>query len=320
MVKKLGPFQTYFSLLKGFVAIGILYMPKNARNGGWAFTLMAMTISFFITYFCLMKLLWAREKVPGGSFADIANAAMGRPGKYAVDIFLTIMQYGFVVGLIYFALESLKSVVDEVFDINISIIYLGILIYYYIHLGIFTFVVVTPLLFVRGIEKFAFTYIIADILILITAITIVVFATIHYNETGHWGSGVKAINTNTWLTMIGSAIYAFEGIGVVIPIIEVTENPKQFPKILLAVLITDMILYTSFGEYCLFVYGDELEGKPLITMILKKGLLVWTIKILYSFNVIATITLQAFPANRILESYIYKGMKTSLMKTWLINL
>ena len=130
MVKKLGPLQTYFSLLKGFVAIGILYMTKNARNGGWAFTLMAMTISFFITYFCLIKLLQAREKVPGGSYADIANAAMGRPGKYIVDIFLTIMQYGFVIGLIYFSLESLKSVVDEVFDMNISIIYLGNLIYY----------------------------------------------------------------------------------------------------------------------------------------------------------------------------------------------
>lgn len=173
---------------------------------------------------------------------------------------------------------------------------------------------------VRGIEKFAFTYIIADILILITAITIVVFATIHYNETGHWGSGIQAVNTNTWLTMIGSAIYAFEGIGVVIPIIEVTENPKQFPKILLAVLITDMVLYTSFGEYCLFVYGDELEGKPLITMILEKGPIVWAIKILFSVNVIVSITLQAFPANQIMESYIYKGMKRSLMKTWLVNL
>lgn len=91
--------------------------------------------------------------------------------------------------------------------------------------------------------------------------------------------------------MIGSAIYAFEGIGVVLPIIEVTENPKQFPTILIAVLLTNLILYTGFGEFCLFVYGSELEGKPLITMNLPYGPVVWVIKILFSINVIISITL-----------------------------
>ena len=92
------------------------------------------------------------------------------------------------------------------------------------------------------------------------------FASIHISEKKVWGDGVDLINKSTWLTMIGSAVFSFEGIGVVLPIIEVTENPKQFPMILLAVLITNMLLYTSFGEFCLFVYGNELEGRPLITM------------------------------------------------------
>ena len=56
-VKKLGPWQTYFSLLKGFVAIGFLWMPKNCLNGGWAFSLFAMALSFTVTLYSLMKLL-----------------------------------------------------------------------------------------------------------------------------------------------------------------------------------------------------------------------------------------------------------------------
>lgn len=56
-VKKLGVYETYFSLLKGFIAIGILYMPKNCRNGGWLFTLISMIISFFITYYSVLKLI-----------------------------------------------------------------------------------------------------------------------------------------------------------------------------------------------------------------------------------------------------------------------
>ena len=48
-----------------------------------------------------------------------------------------------------------------------------------IYFGIAVFVVITPLTLIRHIEKFAFTYIFADILILITAIVIVIFASIH---------------------------------------------------------------------------------------------------------------------------------------------
>jgi|LauGreDrversion4_2_1035121.scaffolds.fasta_scaffold592757_2 hypothetical protein len=79
----------------------------------------------------------------------------------------------------YFALDSLKSVVDEIFDTNIHVAYVGL----------FTFAVTFPLCLVRKIEKFAFTFIIADFLILGTVICIVVFAIIRINDKG-WGEDV----------------------------------------------------------------------------------------------------------------------------------
>ena len=75
------------------------------------------------------------------------------------------------------------------------------------------------------------------------------------------------------------------------PLIEVTEDPKKFPKILLAVLLTNVILYTAFGEFCLFVYGSEIDGKPLITMNLPNGVIVGIIKLLFSINIVISITL-----------------------------
>ena len=113
-IKKLGPWATYFSTLKGFVAIGILYMPKNCLNGGWLVSLAAMIISFFITYYSVIKLLEAREKLPaGGSYSEITAFALGKKAKYVVDVFVFIMQLGFVIGLSYFAMKSLKSVVED---------------------------------------------------------------------------------------------------------------------------------------------------------------------------------------------------------------
>lgn len=35
---KIGPLKTFFTLIKGFVAAGILFLPKGWCNGGWLFS------------------------------------------------------------------------------------------------------------------------------------------------------------------------------------------------------------------------------------------------------------------------------------------
>lgn len=35
---KIGPVKTFFTLLKGFVAAGVLFLPKGWVNGGWLFS------------------------------------------------------------------------------------------------------------------------------------------------------------------------------------------------------------------------------------------------------------------------------------------
>jgi amino acid permease len=72
MIKKLSPLRTYFSLVKGFIAIGILYSPKNIKNGGWLWAIVCMVLGFFLTLVCLIKLIQARQVLGGGSFSEIA--------------------------------------------------------------------------------------------------------------------------------------------------------------------------------------------------------------------------------------------------------
>jgi proton-coupled amino acid transporter len=58
-----------------------------------------------------------------------------------------------------------------------------------------------------------------------------------------------------WPDAIGFSVYAFEGIGVILPIMEVTEHKQDFVKILSAVLCFVCLLYIAFSEVCLFAYG-----------------------------------------------------------------
>jgi len=69
-VKKLGPLATSFTIFKGFVCTGILYMPKDFINGGWLFSAICVILSLILTLYCAGLLLECRAKF-GGSFPDI---------------------------------------------------------------------------------------------------------------------------------------------------------------------------------------------------------------------------------------------------------
>ncbi len=59
--------------------------------------------------------------------------------------------------------------------------------------GLICFVITTPLSYVREIEKFAFSYVFADILILITTVVILVFSTMKLVKDGP-GEEIQLIN------------------------------------------------------------------------------------------------------------------------------
>ena len=56
------------------------------------------------------------------------------------------------------------------------------------YIGALCFVIYVPLCLVRKIEKFAFTHIIADGLIMITTLVILVYALMQLSDSG-WGKG-----------------------------------------------------------------------------------------------------------------------------------
>ena len=119
--------------------------------------------------------------------------------------------------------------------------------------------------------------------------TIIAYSSQHVVDNG-WGTGDELLNTSAWLSMIGSSITAFEGIGIVLPLLDITEKPELYPRILFAVLITVFFLYCFFAEFNYFAYGD-LITEPLITALLPTGIIVYLVKNFFTLNMIITFPL-----------------------------
>lgn len=85
-------------------------------------------------------------------------------------------------------------------------------------------IIYVPLVFVRKIEVFAVTHLFGDIMIIVTMVVICIYAGVDVGKDGWQGGSLKAFNSALWPDAIGFSVYTFEGIGVILPIMDITEN------------------------------------------------------------------------------------------------
>ena len=115
--------------------------------------------------------------------------------------------------------------------------------------------------------------------------------------------------------------YVFEGIGIIIPVMETTSRPDLYPYILVLMIVCLTIFYMFFGNFTYFVYGKTVLGQhPLITQILpNKDIPILIVNILWIVNLIFTYPLVLHPANIVIESYLYRGWPKSFKRQWMKN-
>ena len=188
----------------------------------------------------------------------------------------------------------------------------------------------TPLVWVRKTEKFAFTHIFADIMVIVGLVMITIYATIEIKE-----NGAKTLSfvTSEFAFSMSYAVFAFEGVGVVLPIMEITENKEQYFTLLTITLIVICAIFVAFCEYAAFAYGEPVFDNTVeppkqtggINALVLQNLpqnspVAWVVACLYSLVVVFTYPLQISPANNVLESYLFKGWEKSPKRQWCKNI
>lgn len=109
----LGPWATAFTLFKGFVCSGVLYLPTNFVTGGSLFSAGALVGALLLTLYSIKLILEVRKELGGKmSFPEIGYAAYGFWGRAAVDCALFTSQFGFVCAYIYFIASQTTGVIE----------------------------------------------------------------------------------------------------------------------------------------------------------------------------------------------------------------
>ncbi|QYS96711.1 Aa_trans domain-containing protein [Trichoderma simmonsii] len=299
--------KTFFTLIKAFIGTGILFLPKAFRNGGILFSSIALISVSLLNCFCFRLLLDCRHKY-GGGYGEIGEAIVGPRFRSLILASIAISQLGFVCSGIIFTAENLFSFLDAVTK--------GVG-----HLGVsgligLQFLPLIPLALIRNISKLGPVALVADVFILIGLVYI------WYYDIGSLARhgiepSVKLFNPRDFPLTLGSAIFTFEGIGLILPIQSSMKKPHHFKGLLYFVMFLITAIFTSVGALCYATFGENTKIQ-IISNFPQDSPVVNSVQFLYSLAVLAGEPVQLFPAVRILETSIFgeraTGKKSAAIK------
>jgi proton-coupled amino acid transporter len=289
-----GQWGALLLLLKSFVGTGVLFLPKAYLNGGMLFSNVVLLFVAVISYYCFVLLVNTRMKIEG-SFGDLGGILYGRWLRTTILASIVISQIGFVAAYIIFTSENLRAFILAVSDCQTDIEVKWLI--------LFQSLVFLPFSLLRDISKLAFTALVADALILLGLLYIYYynFLTIAHL---HGFSDIVNFNPKDWTLFIGTAIFTFEGIGLIIPIQESMRDPNKFPKVMGIVMIIITVLFISMGASSYAAYGSKTETVVILNLP-QDDKLVNAVQFMYSLAILLSTPLQIFPAIRITETELF---------------
>jgi solute carrier family 36 (proton-coupled amino acid transporter) len=286
--------KTFFLLLKSFVGTGVLFLPKAFKNGGLLFSSITLVIVSLVSCVSFHLLLQCRARF-GGGYGDIAESIGGKRMRSIVLASISLSQLGFVcAGIIFFA-ENVYSFLEAVLT-GPSPLSIKVLI------GLQLFVLV-PLAFIRNISKLGGAALLADIFISL-GLSYIFYYDISTIAQEGLNPTVRLFNPRDFTLTIGSAIFTFEGIGLILPIQSSMKEPHKFERLLYIVVLIITAVFLSVGALSYMTFGDKTTVE-IISNLPQDSKLVNAVQFLYSLAVLVGDPVQLFPAMRIIEGSLF---------------
>ncbi|KAL1740128.1 transmembrane amino acid transporter protein-domain-containing protein [Schizophyllum fasciatum] len=295
-------------LLKAFIGTGILFLGRGFYNGGLLFSAGLFVAIAMVSLYTFLLLVHTKYEV-SGSFGDIGGKLYGNWMRYLILTSIVISQLGFVSAYIIFVAQNLQAFVMGVTKCATHLPMAATI-------GI-QVLIFLPLVLIRDLAKLSTTALVADAFILFGLLYI--FGTEISIVAERGVAQVQAFNYNSFSLFVGTAVFSFEGIGLVIPITDAMKEPRKFPKAITGVMFFLTVLFGGAGALGYLTFGSEIQTNVLVNFDTSSKI-VQTVQFLYAMAILLSVPLQIFPATRILENGLFvRSGKQDLYVKWQKN-
>ncbi|KAF2178633.1 amino acid transporter [Zopfia rhizophila CBS 207.26] len=281
-------------LLKSFVGTGVLFLPRAFLNGGMLFSNLVLLGVAALSYYCFVLLVSTRLVIEH-SFGDMGYHLYGNWMRNMINFSLVISQIGFSSAYIVFVSENLQAFILAVSDCrtHIDIKYMILM----------QMIIFLPLSLYRNINNIQKLALVADIFILLGLVYLYYYDI--FTIVGQHGvADIVNFNAQDWTLFIGTAIFTFEGIGLIIPIQTGMRNPKKFPNVLGGVMVIITVVFLSMGALSYAAYGSKTKTVVILNMP-QDNKFVNGVQFIYSLAILLSTPLQIYPAIEITSQQLF---------------
>uniref|UniRef100_A0A8D3CTP7 Solute carrier family 36 member 1 n=1 Tax=Scophthalmus maximus TaxID=52904 RepID=A0A8D3CTP7_SCOMX len=314
--------QTLIHLLKGNIGTGLLGLPLAVKNAGLVLGPVSLLCMGIIAVHCMRLLVTCShhlsEKLnrPSLTYGEAMQYGMENVswlrrhslwGKRTVNLFLIITQLGFCCVYFVFLSDNIKQVVEAAnattFSCSVThtnqtqvlVPSFDSRLYMLFFLPAFVLLVFTP-----NLKYLAPLSLVAN-LVMTASLVLIYFYSL--TNIPYPINLPKVGRAKDYPLFFGTAIFAFEGIGVVLPLENKMQRPQSFTVVLYVGMGIVTFLYISLGTIGYLCFGEHVGGS--VTLNLPNCWTYQAVKLLYCFGIFITFALQFYvPAEILIPSVL----------------
>ncbi|XP_059150879.1 proton-coupled amino acid transporter 2-like [Physella acuta] len=298
--------QTLMHLLKGNIGTGILALPMAIKHAGlWTGFFGLLCISLIAVH-CMHMLvncshiLCKRTSSLALDYADVIEVALktgpqkfrkfAKAARNTVNGFLIFTQFGFCCVYIVFVAANIKEVIvafDKDFSVSDQLLQLAVT------------ALMIPYVCVRNLQLLAPFSAFANVL---TVIGLIITFQYIVQDLPNVSDLPSFSNIHELPLFFGTAVFAIEGISLVLPLENKMKHPGDFGGwvgVLNLGMVTTVCLYAAVGFYGYLHFGDAIEAS--ITLSLPKtSWLYLSVKLMFAVAIFISYNVQFYVPIKIL--------------------
>ncbi|KAJ2581137.1 hypothetical protein GGH95_002229, partial [Coemansia sp. RSA 1836] len=286
--------KAFFLIIKAFVGTGVLVLPRAFYNGGLLTSCVLMLFVAWYAWHCILLLGDVYLQIGGGSYSDIGLQLYGRWMQFAVTMSIVLAQIGGCCAYTIFVAQNWRNVFNTLSACKMQ---LSTEFWVLIQMSVFI-----PLAFIRQIRYFAPVALVANLLIIISLGYLLGFDAWSIATTGP--APFANYNPARFPLLVGTAVYSFEGVTLVIPILDSLKEKRDFGRVLTLAIMLCLGLFLCVGSLSYLTFGEKVEAVVLLNLPNQSP---WTmlVQMLYSVAILFSMPLQLFPAVKIMEAMMF---------------